>query len=88
MGYNIHSSHIKIHGNKCELISRIQNTHYMFTLHSSKSTMCTYMYMEMCKTLKNVQKVFKFVYTTFFSMVICLPMPLQLCMCVCVCVCM
>ena len=34
MGYNIHSSHIKIHGNKCELISRIQNTHYMFTLHS------------------------------------------------------
>ena len=48
----------------------------MFTLYSSiKSTTHTYMYMETYKTSKNVQRIFKFVYTTFLSMVICLPMP-------------
>ena len=33
------------------------------------------MYMETYKTSKNVQRIFKFVYTTFLSMAICLPMP-------------
>ena len=54
----------------CSAESRIP-----ITCLSVLSTMHTYMYMETYKISKNVQRIFKFVYTTFLSMAICLPMP-------------